>query len=96
MAMNMVNNLVKTLTTADIKYERFDVRALYKANPSFFPALANDFELHTSIGIINTNVRRSTYRIGKGLRLWFIAHSHLKAGARIEFEKMSSGIFHIR
>jgi hypothetical protein len=91
----MVNNLILTLTTADIKYKRFDVRASYKANPSFFPGLGNDFELRTNVGIIKTNVRRSTYRIGKGLKPWFRAHSHLKARSRIEFAKISPGVFRL-
>ena len=93
--MNMGNNLVLALTMADIDYKRFDVRALYKANPNFFPGLGNDFELRTNVGIIKTNVRRSTYRIGKGLGPWFKANHQLQAGARIEFEKIRPGIFRL-
>ena len=63
--MTIKNKLVLILTAADIKYKRFALRTLYSANPDFFPE--GDFELHTDIGIIITNVRvRSTYRSGKG------------------------------
>jgi len=93
--MTMKNKLVLTLTAADVKYKRFAVRALYQTNPYFFPGLGTDFELHTNVGAIKTNVRKKTYRIGKGLRPWFRAHSQLQTGARIEFEKISPGIFRL-
>ena len=92
----MSMKLKLTLTEADIKWKRCAVRALYKANPNFFPGLGTEFELRTSVGIIKTNVRESTYRIGKGMQKWFAAHSELKPGSLIEFENISPRVFYLR
>ncbi|MBI2847000.1 MAG: hypothetical protein HYX82_03865 [Chloroflexi bacterium] len=84
------------LTAADIKYKRCAVRALYKANPNFFPGEGTQFELRMDVDIIKTNVTKRSYRIGKGMHKWFEAHSELKPRSLIEFEKISPMVFYLR
>jgi len=92
----MKNELVLKLTKADIDYKRISISAaLYQSNQDFFPKFAFDFILHTDAGIIRTNLRKSTHRIGKGLRPWFRAHSQLKEGAQAEFQKISADTFRL-
>ncbi len=92
-------NIQKQLTAADIKYRRIDVRDICKRYPSFFPNktdynvknvgiinITNDFELHTDVGIIDTNVRKSTYRIGKGMKNWFDSHPEINDESIVEFD----------
>jgi hypothetical protein len=98
MTVIMKNKLVLTLTKADIKYKRIAISAaLYRSNEDFFPKNGIDFTLQTDVqdvGTIRTHLRKSTpHKISKGLRPWFRAHDPLPEVARVEFEKITRGIF---
>ena len=81
----MLHKLEYELTEADIEYMRFHIKKGYLG---FFPPCGEPFllDLKTNQDIITTNVRRSTHRIGKGLRPWFRRHSgELNEGGKVLF-----------
>ena len=83
----MLQEIEHLLDEYDIKYERFYVRKEYEGNQDFFPPLGKPFWLEMDlVTTIETNVRKSTYRISKGVRPWFRGHHEIEEGDRVIFE----------
>ena len=94
----MLRKLDYELTQADIDYKRFGIGeknsgfflpSSYTGRKTFPPF---PFDLETDISSIKTTIRdrRSSYRIGKGLKPWFKAHCKLNEGDKVEFTEIES------